>query len=883
MKLHFDPNQRFQLDAIQSIVDIFEGQPLNKGDYEFTLAQDNGSLQFNENGVGNNIVISDRQLLENLNSVQKQNGIKPSTELAGLNFSLEMETGTGKTYVYLRTIYELNKKYGFKKFIIVVPSVAIREGVLKNLQITHEHFQNLYEKTPVTYQVYDSTKVSSLRGFALSNNIQILVINIDSFAKDENIINKPNDKLTGKKPIEFIRSTKPIVIVDEPQNMETEIRRKAVANLNPSCTLRYSATHRDLYNLVYSLNPVKAYDLGLVKQIEVDSVVTEQDSNRAFIVLEDVKSTKTRTTAKLKIDCETKNEVVRKSITVKVGDDLYDLSNKRELYKNGFVINSIDVANGCIELSNGDVLNKGESRGALQDAVMKVQMQKTIKEHFDKEAKYKDKGIKVLSLFFIDRVANYRSYDETGNTLKGKFALWFEEIFKDLSSKPNYKGLIPFETEKVHNGYFAQDKKGMFKDSSEKRETQADDDTYKLIMQDKEKLLDINNPLRFIFSHSVLREGWDSPNVFQICTLRDISTERERRQTIGRGMRLAVNQLGDRIQDRNINKLTVIANESYEEFAGKLQKEIEDDCGVEFTGRIKDKNKRVKVNLRKGFELDANFLDLWNRIKHKTTYRVEYGTEELIKDASQSMNGMPSITRPVIRSTKVGIEMDKDGVRTSIVSEGTGKAEYGPTEIPDILGYIQGKTELTRSTILKILKGSARLSGVMDNPQLFLDLAVSEIRNVLYKLMINGIKYEKIGGQEYEMRLFEDDEIEAYIDNLYAVQKPDKTIADYVVIDSMSGPEKQFARDCESNENIEFYIKLPRWFTIKTPIGEYNPDWALILKNEKKLYFVAETKSTIREFNLRGSEELKIKCGKSHFREFDDVEYKVVTKVSELI
>ena len=884
MKLHFDPNQRFQLDAIQSIVDVFEGQPLNQSDYEFALARDNGSLQFNENGVGNNIVLTDEQILKNVNTVQKHNEIKSSTELDGLNFSLEMETGTGKTYVYLRTIYELNKKYGFKKFIIVVPSIAIREGVLKNLEITHEHFQNLYEKTPVTFQVYDSTRVSSLRGFALSNNIQILVINIDSFAKDENIINKPNDKLTGKKPIEFIQSTKPIVIVDEPQNMETEIRKKAMANLNPSCTLRYSATHRDLYNLVYSLNPVKAYDLGLVKQIEVDSVVTEKDSNRAFIILEDVKSVaKTKIKARVKIDCETNKEVVRKSITVKVGDDLYELSNKRELYKSGFVINSIDAANGCIELSNGDVLYKGESRGALQDAVMKVQMQKAIKEHFDKEQKYRDKGIKVLSLFFIDRVANYRSYDEAGNPVKGKFALWFEEIFNDISTKPDYKGLIPFETDKVHNGYFAQDKKGMFKDSSEKRETQADDNTYKLIMQDKEKLLDINNPLRFIFSHSALREGWDSPNVFQICTLNETRSEMKKRQEIGRGMRLAVNQSGDRIQDKNINKLTVIANESYEEFASKLQKEIEEDCGVEFTGRIKNKNNRVKVNLRKDFKLDKNFIDLWNRIKHKTTYRVEYETAALIKDASKLINDIPLITKPAIRSTTVDIEMGKDGVRTSITRETVGKAEYSFIEIPDILGYIQSKTELTRSTILKTLKKSARLPEAMNNPQLFLDLAVSGIKNVLNKLMINGIKYEKIGGQEYEMRLFEDKEIETYLDNLYAVTKPGKTIANYVVIDSLSEPEKQFAEDCESNENVEFYIKLPRWFTIKTPIGDYNPDWALIFKNEKKLYFVAETKSTDREFNLRESEGLKIKCGKSHFKEFEDVEYKVVSKVSELI
>jgi len=293
MKLHFDPNQQFQLDAIKSIVALFEGQPLSKGDYEFSLSQASGSLQFNENGVGNNLILSEKQILENLNSIQKKNEIPVSAPLAGLNFSVEMETGTGKTYVYLRTIYELNKKYGFKKFIIVVPSVAIREGALKNLEITFEHFQNLYDKTPTTYQVYDSSKVSNLRGFALSNAIQILVINIDSFAKDINVINKENDKLTGKKPIEFIQSTKPIVIVDEPQNMETEIRKTAIANLNPFCTLRYSATHTNPYNLVYQLNPVKAYDMGLVKQIEVDSVYAENDFNRAFIQLENLKSTKT--------------------------------------------------------------------------------------------------------------------------------------------------------------------------------------------------------------------------------------------------------------------------------------------------------------------------------------------------------------------------------------------------------------------------------------------------------------------------------------------------------------------------------------------------------------------------------------------------------------
>jgi type III restriction enzyme len=541
MKLRFDPNQQFQIDAINSIVGIFEGQPLNYGDFSFTI--DNENYLFQDGGVGNRLTVSEEQILENVRAVQEKNELSVSDALDGMHFSVEMETGTGKTYVYLRTIYELNKNYGFKKFVIVVPSIAIR------------------------------------RNFAISNTIQILVINIDSFAKDENIINKPNDKLTGKKPVEFIQATSPIVIVDEPQNVETDIRKKAIENLNPLCTLRYSATHINRYNMVYSLDPVKAYDLGIVKQIEVDSIVT----------------------AKIKIDVNAKDGVKRKSVTAKVGDDLYEISSAREIYKNGYIINGIDVADGFIELSNGEIVFVGDTFGGLNDEVIKVQIKKTVEEHFLKERKLKERGIKVLSLFFIDRVANYRAYDSDGKPLKGKLAKWFEEAYREVARKSAYKGLIPFEVDDVHNGYFAQDKKGKWKDT--KGNTRADDDTFKLIMKNKERLLDIDEPLRFIFSHSALREGWDNPNVFQICTLNETRSELKKRQEIGRGLRLAVNQEGSRIQDMNINRLTLIANESYEDFAKQLQAEIEEDCGVSFKGRIKNKRRRATVKYRKGFEL----------------------------------------------------------------------------------------------------------------------------------------------------------------------------------------------------------------------------------------------------------------------------------------
>ena len=876
MKLHFDANHQYQLDAVKSIIDLFEGQPLNQGDFGFSISE-NGQL-FNENGVGNRIVLSEDQILSNLQEVQKRNSLnKISEELDGMHFSVEMETGTGKTYIYIRTIYELNKKYGFKKFVIVVPSIAIREGVLKNLEITFDHFQNLYDRVPVNFDVYDSRKVSGLRGFASSNAIQILVINIDSFAKDENVINRPNDKLTGKKPIEFIQSASPIVIVDEPQNMETEIRKKAIENLNYSCTLRYSATHTNRYNLVYSLDPVKAYDLGLVKQIEVDSIVTENDFNDAFIRLEKVSATKTRTSATLTIDINQKDGVARKTVTAKVGGDLYKLSKNREIYKQGYIINGIDVESGYISLSNGEDLFVGSSQGGMTDELMKFQIEKTVKEHLIKEKKYKDKGIKVLSLFFIDRVANYRQYDEAGNQVNGKFAKWFEESFRDISSKTAYKGLIPFSVGEIHNGYFSQDKKGKFKDTQKTAKAKSDIDTFKLIMRDKERLLSTEEPLRFIFSHSALREGWDNPNVFQICTLNETRSELKKRQEIGRGLRLSVDQSGYRIHDPLINKLTVIANESYEDFAKQLQNEIEDECGVSFKGRIKNRKKRKEVKYRKGFELDENFKSLWDKIKHHTKYKVMYETGELIEKASKALRYMPEIKRPVIKSTKTSVKFDEGGIISDIVSSYATLRDK-TFQIPDILAYIQSKIGLTRSTILQILMESDRLDDVIINPQLFLDNAVSEIKEVLNDLMVEGIKYEKIGNVEYEMRLFEDYEIHVN-DLTFIISKREKTIySNMMPLDS--GVKYQFAKDCETREDIDFYFKLPYWFKIKTPIGNYNPDWALIKKNEKTVYFVAETKSANQE--LKTSEKRKIKCGKAHFDEFEGVEYRQVVKVSDL-
>lgn len=883
MKLTFEADLPFQQDAIKSITDLFEGQHTEDSIFEFKL-EETGQLNL-INGVSNKLVLSEEQLLENLNTIQTNNEIKISTSLDGYNFSVEMETGTGKTYVYLRTIYELNKQYSFKKFVIVVPSVAIREGVLKNLEVTHEHFQNLYDNVPINFQMYDSTKVSNLRGFTTTNNIEVLVINIDSFAKDENIINKPNDKLNGQKPIQFIQATNPIVIVDEPQNMETDKRQKAIEDLKPLVTLRYSATHKNKYNLTYSLNPVKAYDLGLVKQIEVDSIVEENAFNDAFISVDAITATKTKVTAKITINCNENGGVKKKSITVKVGDDLYKLSNEREIYADGYLIEEIDASNDCISISNGNILYKGDSQGGMTDEIMKFQIRKTIEEHLKKELKLNKIGIKVLSLFFIDKVANYRSYDAAGNVIKGKFALWFEEIYQEYISKPAFKKLDIFSVTETHNGYFSQDSKGKMKDT--KGDTKADDDTYSLIMKDKEKLLNLDNSLRFIFSHSALREGWDNPNVFQICTLNETKSEIKKRQEIGRGLRLAVDQTGKRTYDPNINRLTVIANESYDDFAKALQKEIEEDCGVEFTGRLKDKGTRTPIKYRKGFEADPKFLEIWEKIKHKTTYRVNYNTADLIIFSAKAVKELAEIKAPSIHSTKAGITMTGEEVSTFYVSE---KVEsYGgyTWKIPDVLGYIQSKTELTRSTILDILIKSGRINDILVNPQLFLDLSVQAIKRILYSVMIDGIKYQKIGASAYEMALFEAQELEIYLNSFtHIVTKTDKTIYEgFIPLDS--GVESQFAKDCESSDQIKFYFKLPNWFKIPTPIGNYNPDWAIVFEDDKKIYFVAETKNTgtpkVDLTKLSADEQMKIKCGKAHFNEFDNLEFKVVNKVGQLV
>ncbi|MCB0102266.1 MAG: DEAD/DEAH box helicase family protein [Anaerolineales bacterium] len=992
MKIHFDPNQQFQLDAVAAVTDLFEGQPqsassmtpIHVGDFGVMFA---GQAQ-TELGVGNQLVLDESKLQENTRSVQHHFDIEIADPNAPLevwehfdlsaniarnipHFSVEMETGTGKTYVYLRTIFELSQKYGFQKFIIVVPSVAIREGVLKNLEITEEHFKTIYNITP-EYFVYDARKINRLRQFATSNTLQILVINIDAFRKNftgtdeekkSNVIYKESDKLSGRQPIEFVQAARPIVIIDEPQSVDnTDKAQEAIKALNPLCTLRYSATHTNPYNLIYQLDPVRAFELRLVKQIVVASAAVEGGVSDAFVRVDKI-DYKNGIKAKLRIQEQTENGPREKTVTVKQGADLFQLSNERAAYKDGYEIAEINAEPGSefIRFSNARVLRLGEESGGMREDIWHAQIKHTVKRHLEKELQVQGLGLKVLSLFFIDRVANYRDYDESGKPVAGKFAKAFEEVLTELAKEPRFAPLdwLKQPIEKLHNGYFAQDKKGILKDT--RGNTQADDEVYNLIMKDKETLLTLDVPLRFIFSHSALREGWDNPNVFQICNLREMSTERERRQTLGRGLRLPVDQNGDRVRDDSINKLYVFANETYEEFAKGLQSEYESE-GISFgkipmvalskltqiveeeerpIGReaaqeirtalieqkILDEDNRIQPafdprrpdfklelpeafsslapavvdllssylierhirrekqegpnHFKKAVEASPEFLELWDKIKPKTTYRVEFSTDELVSSAVRTIKAMPRIEAPKIRITAGQVEVKKGGVTAAAVSVSDDKVDQRSRPVPDILAYLQEQTELTRATLVRVLKESGRLEEFFLDSQKFMDQIAYILKHELHRLLVDGIKYEKliVDGKEdeWEMAIFKNEEI---INYLSALQVKNSS-HEYVVYQSIV--EYEFAKKLDEREDIKLFIKLPDKFSVDTPVGKYIPDWAIVKHNDKTVYMVRETKGVKKEqfLKLRTSESDKIRCGEKHFEALG-VPFDMVTDANEV-
>lgn len=993
MKLKFDSSLEYQLDAIQAVVGLFEGLPPKQSAFEISLSDTVGPMEMihTELGIGNRLILEDYQLLKNLHEVQEGNSISMSQFLIGgtdtykfPNFSVEMETGTGKTYIYLRTIFELNRKYGFRKFIIVVPSVAIREGVLSSIDLMADHFKGLYDKVPFDHFVYNSSDLTRVRQFAVSNDIQIMIITIQSFQKDAgdvedysvlseeefkklNVIHKEQDRMSGRRPIEYVQATNPIVIIDEPQSVDnTEKAKHAIKTLNPLLCLRYSATHINPYNLLYRLDPIRAYDMRLVKQIEVASIRSESSFNDAFIRIDSIGYAKDAKVphAKATIYEDTPIGTKEKRITLRQGTDINQQTNR--LGYDGFIVTNICAEPELehIEFANSKTLELHQEEGGMSDEVLKSQIRQTVEEHFKRERKFKDKGIKVLSLFFIDRVANYRWYDEEGNAHKGKLAEWFEEAFAEVSRKALYSELLPFSLNVLHDGYFSADKKRgqivALKDTS--GSTKADDETFQLIMRDKERLLSLDEPLRFVFSHSALREGWDNPNIFQICSLREMGTERERRQTIGRGLRLPVNQNGERIYDDNINKLTVIAGETFEEYAKGLQKDIENDVGggfkfgrieqiafarliseatdqpigqeaskqiwgnlvengyldeagditIKFTpeadgfrltlppefeplqaaitdemkryifkNRVVDARERRTLKYNKHIELNEDFKSLWQKINKKTRYSVEFETEKLIARSVEKIGSMESIQPVRIFIDKTEVNITEAGVESGRVLDSKTEITKRYQSLPDILAFLQRETELTRSTLVEILKQSGRLKEFKINPQTFMTEAAKLINLAFHEMVVDGIKYEQIEGQYYEMRLFEEKEIEEYLSRLYEIQsEEDRTPYDYIAFDSKV--EREIAEKLDSNNRVKFFCKLPRWFVIPTPLGDYNPDWAVVTENDEKLYLVRETKSTHDRDKRREVENRKIDCGQAHFNTLG-VNFKVATNIQEVL
>ena len=810
-----------------------------------------------------------------------------------------------------------------------------------------------------------------------------MVINIDAFRRSftdpeseskANIIHRANDRLNGQKPIELIAGTRPIVVIDEPQSVDTTPKSKeAIASLNPLAIFRYSATHVEHHNLVYKLDAKDSYDLQLVKQIEVQSFTTKDANNSAYIRLVSVDYKKTPISAKLEIDVRGKSGITRKKVTVHQGDDLYEKSKGRDIYE-GFIVNDIDGTPGAEYVDftgNSAVLHLGEAYGAIDDMTLKRnQIKETIRAHFEKELDLLSKGIKVLSLFFIDKVANYRIYDEDGQAQPGPYALIFEDCYRELMGITRYKSLRDrFHGEQldnirqVHNGYFSIDKKGHVKDTSGK--TKDDDGAYTLIMKDKERLLSMETPLRFIFSHSALREGWDNPNVFQICTLNETNSKVKKRQEIGRGLRLAVDQTGVRRHGFEINTLTVMANESYDEFAATLQKEYE-EVGIRFgvlemhdfanipvtgeegktiplgveeskaiykfmeqrgyidkKGKIQDtmredlaKNRlqlpleaekhrpeierivrkaagklpihnkadRKTLTLRKGVLLSPAFKELWDRIKWKTTYHVSFDSGKLVFKIAQRIKNELTVPAPKLILTKAILSVNEASVsatETGYVSRG---AVRYTSPLPDIVTYLQNETNLTRKSIVEALIKSERLYLFRKNPQVFMDGVAKIMRDVMQETIVDGIKYTKIGDSAYyAQELFEHEELSGYLgQNMIS---SNRSLYDYVIYDSDN--EKSFAKSFEDNEAIELYAKLPDWFKIDTPLGSYNPDWAVVVNDDeggKRLYLIIETKGNIAENSLRPTESAKIKCGEAHFAALgQDVDFKKASDYHKLM
>jgi type III restriction enzyme len=886
MQFRFDANQEYQLRAIEAVADLFEGQ--SRLETGMTLEVEAGVA-----AVANRLDLSEAALHGNLIEVQRRLILPEDSALQCLedtiqtvagpkaarfaNFSIEMETGTGKTYVYLRTALELYRRYGMRKYIVVVPSVAIREGVLKTLQVTEQHLRELYHNAPYRYCVYDSGNLTQVRQFAMSDGVEIMVMTIDAFNKASNIIHQSTDRLMGETPVHFVQASRPILILDEPQNMESELRIKALAALDPLFALRYSATHRNPYNLVYRLTPFEAYRQRLVKRIEVASVVSDSDANRVFVQLLEVKTEKRTLTARLNVHKLMKTGVVKEAkVTVKPGDSLVAKTGRDDY--DGYEIAEIDAGAGLVRFANDIEVTLGQAVGADREALFRAQISETIEAHFKKQRRVRENGVKVLSLFFIDRVDNYIADD-------GVIKRLFDEEFRRIGAArfPEWAEVDPAS---VRAAYFAERRhKGGVREAIDTTGvSRADEDAYDLIMRDKERLLSLDEPVAFVFSHSALREGWDNPNVFQICTLHQTASEVKKRQEIGRGVRLAVDQTGERLHDEQLNVLTVVANEAYEKYVAGLQREIEDEYGTDGTPPPPPRADRPKAVLRKERALSLEFKELWERIRRKTRYQVRIDSKRLIADACAALAKV-EVAAPHIRVTRATVEAVGESLEAHLTGTRVGD-KVRPEALPNVVALVESLLEytsppmrLSRRTILAIIAGAGNVDAMTRNPHDFATAAVRIIKEKMSAQLADGIRYERIDDWYAMDRFLEEDEIDLFGQYVEPVAY-DNALYTQIACDSLV--ERDFVRGLETRDDVKLFLKLPAWFTVPTPVGEYNPDWAIVLDREgtgERVFLVRETKSADE---LRPNERMKTDCGKVHFEGALEVSYEVVTKATEI-
>lgn len=1013
MKLQFK-HQKFQADAAKAVCDVFTGQPYMTSSYMI----DKGASQAEKQGQGTILEftgfnnqklipeLSDSIILENINKIQRAGQIEPSKKLEGrYNLTIEMETGVGKTYTYIKTMYELNKRYGWSKFIIVVPSVAIREGVYKSFQITQDHFAEEYGRK-IRYFIYNSALLPEIDQFASDSAMNVMIINSQAFnakGKDARRIYMELDSFRSRRPIDVIAKTNPIVIIDEPQSVEGKQTKERLKEFNPLLTLRYSATHKkdSMYNMIYRLDAMEAYNKKLVKKIAVKGItITGSTATEGYVYLEGIHLSKDKDpTASLEFDVKGKNGIRKVTRKVSEGYNLFDQSGELDEYKEGYTISAIDGWDNSVTFLNGKTLKAGDVIGELsEEHLRRIQIRETILSHFEKERQLYYKGIKVLSLFFIDEVAKYKQYDEQGNQYNGIYADMFEEEYNAIRSNMQLElgddeyihYLDTMNANNTHSGYFSIDKnkksgKEKFVDSKLERGTteSSDSEAYDLIMKNKERLLDRKEPVRFIFSHSALREGWDNPNVFQICTLKQSGSDVRKRQEVGRGLRLSVNQSGERMdagllgeEVHNVNILTVIASESYDSFARGLQSEIaeavsdrptmitvelfkgkviQDAEGAEqvideniaqaiyenliLNGYIKmglltekyheeKQNGTLKVaeevadslpdivaiidsiydpkvmqpeNARSNnveLHIDEEklkrkeFKELWSRINTKSAYTVNFDTGELVRKAIDEMNRNLRVSQIFVKiesgemkeiKSRGALETGESFVRDSSAHHALDAGTNSHVKY-DLVGKIVSETGLTRRAVIEILKGIKKdvFDQFKNNPEEFIIKASNLINEQKATVIIQHIAYNKLD-ESYKTDLFTEPTMKGKLGDNAMLAK--KHLYDYILYDSTN--EKHFAEQLDTSNEVAVYVKLPKGFYISTPVGKYNPDWAIAFNEQavKHVYFVAETKGSLSSMQLRLIEEAKIHCAREHFKAIstDDVKYEVIDDYETLM